>query len=308
MPSILENVPLAPYTTFKIGGQARFFITVTSEAELVLALDYAQNHSLPFHILAGGSNTLVADEGYNGLVIHIDLQQKVSFGSTRTLGAGRVLWDEIRAASSEGLGGWESLAGIPGSIGGAIRGNAGAFGVEMKDVVTTVIALHTETRERRIFTNAECEFDYRDSFFKQNPAWVVLSCDVDLRELPVVDSVAKADETVREREKRHLQNVACAGSFFMNPVAPQWVVDQFEEEKKAVSRAGRVPAGWLIEKVGMKGEKEGGAQASPMHPNYLMNTGTATARDVLTLAERIRTKIANDYMTHMFEEVTKVGL
>jgi UDP-N-acetylmuramate dehydrogenase len=218
------------------------------------------------------------------------------------------LWEEIRAASSEGLGGWESLAGIPGTIGGAVRGNAGAFGSEMKDVVTAVTALHTETRERRTFTNIECEFDYRDSFFKQNPAWVVLTCDVELRELPAADSVAKADETVREREKRHLQNVACAGSFFMNPVAPQWVVDQFEEEKKAVSRGGRVPAGWLIEKVGMKGEKEGGAQASPMHPNYLMNTGTATARDVLTLAERIRTKIANDYMTHMFEEVTKVGL
>jgi UDP-N-acetylmuramate dehydrogenase len=118
----------------------------------------------------------------------------------------------------------------------------------------------------------------------------------------------KANDTVVEREKRHLQNVACAGSYFMNPVAPRWVVEQFESEQKTTSRGGRVPAGWLIEKVGMKGATHGGACASPMHPNYIMNTGAATAQDVVALGENISEKIRTEYMTHMFEEVTKVGL
>lgn len=307
MLSLQEHVPLAPFTTFKIGGPSRYFVTVTSEAELIGALEYARIHDLAYHILAGGSNTLFADAGFTGLIIHIALTKKVRFGTVLTLGAGLNLWDEIRAASELGLGGWESLAGIPGTVGGAVRGNAGAFGSEIKDVLTKVTALHTETHEMREFTNAECEFDYRDSFFKQYSDWVVLSCDVTLQDISPAESVEKAEEIVCERERRHLQNVACAGSYFMNPVAPAWVVEQFEDEKKVTSKNGRVPAGWLIEKVGMKGEREGGAQASLMHPNYVMNTGTATARDVVTLGNRIAEKIRAEYMTHVFEEVTKVG-
>lgn len=307
MLQILENILLAPRTTFKIGGTARFFCTVANEAELIEALTHAREHNLATHILAGGSNTLFADEGFNGLVIHIDFKKKVQFGNRLTLGAGLNLWDEIRAASEVALGGWESLAGVPGSVGGAVRGNAGAFGTEIKDVVVSVTALHSETYEKREFTKDECEFDYRDSFFKQNPEWIILSCDVELVPTPNEESKQRAEATVTEREKRHLQNVACAGSYFMNPVAPAWVVEKFEEEKKVKSKNGRVPAGWLIEKTGLKGAKIGGACASEMHPNYLMNTGTATAKDVLALAEGIREKIRTEYMTHMFEEVTKVG-
>lgn len=307
MPTLQENVPLAPYTTFRIGGNARFFIEVTTQAELCEALQYAKEHTLQVHVLAGGSNTLFSDDGFQGLVVHIMLTKRVVFNNERTLGAGRMLFDEIIDAAEDGYGGWESLAGVPGTIGGAIRGNAGAFGTEMKDVVVTVTALHTQSYETRVFTREECEFDYRDSFFKQHPEWVILECSVRLAEVARDDALQKARGTVAEREKRHLQNVACAGSYFMNPVAPQWVIEQFEVEKNTTSKNGRVPAGWLIEKVGMKGEKEGGAQASPMHPNYVMNTGTATAHDVCVLGARIAEKIRTEYMTHMFEEVTKVG-
>jgi UDP-N-acetylmuramate dehydrogenase len=191
-----------------------------------------------------------------------------------------------------------------------VRGNAGAFGTEIQDVVTSVTALHAVTYETRTFTHAECEFSYRDSFFKQSSGgdmWIIFSCDVLLVPTPKEESIQKAANTVAEREKRHLQNVACAGSFFMNPVTPQWVIEKFEDEKKVKSKNGRVPAGWLIEKVGMKGATEGGACASDMHPNYIMNTGTATAHDVTTLGNRIAEKIRTEYMTHIFEEVTKVG-
>jgi UDP-N-acetylmuramate dehydrogenase len=311
MLSIQRDVPLAPYTTFKIGGPAREFVSVHTEAELIEALDYADEQGLAIHILAGGSNTLFSDEGFNGLVIHIALTQKVRFGAEVTLGSGLVLWDEINAASDVGLGGWESLAGVPGSVGGAVRGNAGAFGTEIKDVVTKVTALHQDSRELREFTREECEFDYRDSLFKQSSgsdAWIILSTTVVLNEVEPMVSKEKADATVAEREKRHLQNVACAGSYFMNPVAPAWVVEQFEEERLVKSKNNRVPAGWLIEKVGMKGATEGGACASLMHPNYIMNTGSASARDVVTLGNKIAEKIRTEYMTHVFEEVTKVGV
>jgi UDP-N-acetylmuramate dehydrogenase len=110
------------------------------------------------------------------------------------------------------------------------------------------------------------------------------------------------EETIAEREKRHLQNVQAAGSFFMNPEAPEPIVRQFEEEKGVKSRGGRVPAGWLIEKAGLKGAKVGGAMASLMHPNYIVNTGGATAHDVLNLAQRIKLEVFNQFGVELHEE------
>jgi UDP-N-acetylmuramate dehydrogenase len=183
-----------------------------------------------------------------------------------------------------------------------VRGNAGAFGPEIKDFVSKVRALNSATGETKEFSNAECDFSYRHSFFKDHPEWIITRV-IARFDLAKSQEVLKGiDETIAEREKRHLQNVKAAGSFFMNPVAPQNIIDMFEKEKGVKSRESRVPAGWLIEKAGMKGAQVGGAQASMQHPNYIVNTGNATAKNVRMLAENVRAKVKKDFLVELHEE------
>ena len=301
---VRKNVPLAPYTTFEIGGPARYFCEVSDEAGVREALGWAREHSAPFFVIAGGSNLLVPDAGLDGLVIRIVGEKFDMTERGLEAQAGCNLLTLIRAAAEQGLGGWEKLAGIPGAIGGAVRGNAGAFGPEIKDFVTYVRAINTKTEDVHEFSNAECEFDYRMSFFKKNPEWIILDVHLTLKTCQddILTCRRLIDETIREREKRHIQNVKAAGSFFMNPVAPLSIVSMFEQEKGVTSRGGRVPAGWLIEKTGMKGVQLGGAQVSPQQANYIINADNATAEDVRELAAKIKEEVRRQFDVALTEE------
>lgn len=304
---VIENIPLAPYTTFDIGGAARYFVDVKSDDDLNEALTWAKENNKDYFILAGGSNVLAADGGFAGLVIHIASDGCSFAGRELAADAGCTLLDLIKIASEHGLGGWESMAGIPGTIGGAARGNAGAFGSEIKDFAVKVLATNAETGEVRAFTNAECAFSYRHSFFKTHPEWIITRVYIDLHRADKLESAQKIRDTVAEREKRHLQNVKAAGSFFMNPVAPHEIVVKFEQEKRAESRGNRVPAGWLIEQSGMKGVSVGGAVASLQHPNYIVNVGNATASDVRELATQIKIAVHEKFGITLHEEAAMLS-
>ena len=302
MMNVRENVQLAPLTTFQIGGPVRYFVDVRNEEDVREAISFAKDKGLPCVVLAGGSNVLIPDEGLEAIVLHI-VEGKFSFdGTTLTADFGCNLLNLIRAAGEKGLGGWEKLAGIPGTIGGAVRGNAGAFGTEIKDFAVSISALNSKTGENRDFENHDCDFSYRRSFFKDNPEWIIMRVELRLSEVTPQTSRRLCEETIVEREKRHLQNVKAAGSYFMNPVAPANIVEMFEKEKSVKSREGRVPAGWLIEKAGMKGAQVGGAQASLQHPNYIVNTGNATAADVRSLAERVKAEVMKQFGVKLREE------
>ena len=302
MMDVRENVPLAPLTTFKIGGPARYFVEVQGEEEIRAALAWARERGMRFVVLAGKSNILVPDEGIGALVISI-AEGTFSFAGTDLAGdAGCNLLSLIRAAGEKGLGGWEKLAGIPGSIGGAVRGNAGAFGPEIKDFVMAVSALNSMTGETKEFPNKNCDFSYRHSYFKEHSEWIILRVLLVLNKIEPSESARVAKETIAEREKRHIQNVQAAGSYFMNPVAPEGVRTMFEKEKGTKSREGRVPAGWLIEKAGMKGARVGDAVASEQHPNYLKNDGNATAAQVKELAQKVRDAVLSKFGIELQEE------
>ena len=303
---IKENIVLAPFTTFKIGGAAKYFVDVHSDEDLREALAWAHEKNIRPMILAGGSNVLVADTGFDGLVIHIRSDTFSFAGVELGADAGCDLLTLIRAASERGLGGWEQLAGIPGTIGGAVRGNAGAFGTEIKNFAHTIRALNKDTGEIREFNTAECTFSYRQSFFKNHPEWIITHVFIGLLKVNTTESNKHIEETIAEREKRHLQNVQAAGSYFMNPKTPQYVQELFESEKKMKSREGRVPAGWLIEKAGMKGAVIGGAQASEQHPNYIVNIGNATSEDVRKLAFEIKIAVHTQYGVTLQEEAAFV--
>jgi len=302
MLNMKENVPLAPLTTFEIGGIARYFADVRTEGDIREARAWVKEKRVPLIVWAGGSNVLVPDEGLEALVIRIVNETSSFSGTTLEADAGCNLLALIRAAAERGLGGWEKLAGIPGTIGGAVRGNAGAFGPEVKDFVVVVRAMHFDSGEVRDFDNAECDFSYRHSFFKEHPEWVILRAFFRLLPTKSEESIRTVEETISEREERHIQNVKAAGSFFVNPVAPKEIQEMFEKEKGMKAREGRVPAGWLIEKVGLKGARVGGAEASVQHPNYLKNAGNATAKDVLVLAQKIKDAVREQFGIELKEE------
>jgi len=302
MLDIRENEPLAPLTTFNIGGPARYFVLARTREDVREAVRWATERSLRFIFFAGGSNVLVPDRGLDVLVIAVASKEAVWNGTTLTADAGCDLLTLIGQGAQKGVGGWERLAGIPGTLGGAVRGNAGAFGSEIKDFIRQVEALDTRTGSEKEFSREECDFAYRHSFFKDNPEWLILNATLTLQPVAPEESESRAEETIREREKRHLQNVQAAGSYFMNPVVPPEVQNMFEKEKGVASREGRVPAGWLIEKAGMKGVTVGGAIASLQHPNYIVNTGNATAADVLALAERIKKAVREMFGVELKEE------
>ena len=300
--NIKENVPLAPATTFEIGGTARYLVDVRSESEIKEALEWAREKKVASSILSGGSNVLVPDGGMEALVVRLVGNLWSVSGAEVNAWAGSNLLLLIRAMAAQHLGGWEKLAGIPGTIGGAVRGNAGAFGPEIKDFVISVRALNSKDGTVRECANAECDFSYRHSFFKDHPEWIITRVLLRLKSVSPEESARLIEETISEREERHLQNVRAAGSFFMNPVVPREIQALFEKEKGMKSREGRVPAGWLIEKAGMKGAKVGGAEASLQHPNYLVNTGAATAADVLELAQKVRDAVRAKFGIELKEE------
>lgn len=299
---IREQVPLSPLTTFGIGGPARCFVDVRTEAAMIEAIGWAKDRSLKFVVLGGGSNVLVPDEGLDALVIRFIGNLYGIKGGVLDSWAGTSLLPAINACGEQGYGGWEKLAGIPGTIGGAVRGNAGAFGSEIKDFIAQVRALHSRTGEAKAFSNKECDFAYRHSFFKDHPEWIITRVVLRLEEVSPLEAKRLSEETIAERERRHLQNVKAAGSYFMNPNAPANIVEMFEQEKSVKSREGRVPAGWLIEKAGMKGATVGGAIASLQHPNYLVNRGSASAADVRALAEHVKMKVKESFNVTLQEE------
>jgi UDP-N-acetylmuramate dehydrogenase len=306
---IQENIPLAPFTTFKIGGKARYFTEASTPGQITAALEWAEEKNAPAFMLSGGSNVLFADAGYPGLVIRL-AEGGWQFTEAGFVASGAVnLGEMIEASLEKGLGGMERMSGIPGSLGGALRGNAGAFGAEIKDVVTRVKALHQKTGLLKDFTNQECAFGYRTSYFKQNPEWVVVEVAIaltpggDAKELLRI-----AKETRDKREAKHPQSAKCAGSFFMNPlVKNEKLLEEFTDETGTSSKNGRLPAGWLINHCGLRGKKIGGAQISKQHPNYLVNTGSATADDVLMLASFVKTRVRNELGVQLKEEVQYVG-
>lgn len=308
MLSIRRDVPLAPFSTFQIGGPADFFAGVTTVPELIEALDYALQNNLKTFVFSGGSNLLIADHGFRGLVIRI-ANASVRFTDRDIYAdAGANLLDLIQTANARGLAGMERLAGIPGSLGGAIRGNAGAFGAELKDVVLSVKVYDRERKTLREFSNRDCHFSYRDSYFKSRPELVILSAQLRFAEGDPVALTGVADQTIRQREAKHPQNAKCAGSFFMNPaVSDAALREEFAKDTGKVPKDDKLPAGWLIDHAGLRGKRLGGAEVSSKHPNYLVNTGTATAEDVVMLASLVKQRVRTELGVQLKEEVQLVG-
>lgn len=307
--TLRRNVSLAPFTTFHIGGKANYFTRTAGALELAEAIEYAEKNNLPIFIFSGGSNVLFSDKGFPGMVIQMqDGGIKIS-GERILCGVGVTLFDVVKTACGAGLAGIEKLAGIPGSLGGAVRGNAGAFGTEIGNVIHTVKTYDRETGMVKEYTKAMCAFGYRTSIFKKNPELIILSAELKLTPGDKDLLLKIAGETVAMREAKHPQTLRCAGSFFMNPVVKDGKLrEEFQKDTGTAPKDDKLPAGWLIDHVGLRGKKIGGAMVSDRHPNYLVNFDNATAEDVVMLASLIKTRVRDELGVRLKEEVQYVGM
>lgn len=310
MLNIQENVLFKNYTTFRIGGPAKFFVEVKNEAELIEALQYARNNNLEFFIIGGGSNLLVSDKGFKGIVIQCKLTTYNLQLTTNTIetAAGVPLALVVNISAQNSLAGMEWAAGIPGTIGGAVRGNARAYGKNTGMAIESVKVLDMNDMQVKNFNKEECEFEYWGSIFKSKPNLIILSANFKFKPGNKEESQKIIRETVAKRIAAQPQGVGNPGSFFLNPlVSDQKLREEFERDRGTKCRGDNLPAGWIIERAGLKGRKIGGAMVSEKHANFIVNTGEATAEDVIMLVSLIKQQVRDKFGIELQGEVQYLG-
>ncbi|HZP95872.1 MAG TPA: UDP-N-acetylmuramate dehydrogenase [Candidatus Limnocylindria bacterium] len=277
--------PLAKHTSLRIGGPAEYFLRVTSERDLVGAVAVAREHELPVFVLGGGTNLLVADAGLRGVVLQNDWNETTVDGTTITASSGTPLAHVAAVAARDGIVGLEWMATVPGTVGGAVHGNAGAFGRETKDVLADAELMDLNGRTW-LASNAELGFAYRTSALQGTPT-IVLRARFRGEPGDRAAAVRRIKEIANERIATQPLAQPNTGSIFRNPPGDH--------------------AGRLIEAAGLKGATEGGAMVSTKHANFIVNIGDASAWDVRRLMERIQREVRSKFGVDLVPEVEMVG-
>ncbi|MBT3230863.1 UDP-N-acetylmuramate dehydrogenase [Candidatus Uhrbacteria bacterium] len=307
---IKENELLSKHLVFRVGGPAKWFATAQSADEIKAAIELCHESKIEYVVLGGGSNIIASDQGYEGLVLKIGIMDSNIEGTNVTVGAGVPSVALARQMADAGLSGLEWMVSLPGTVGGAIRGNAGCFGGEVKDCLKKVTALRSG--EIVEIDNKDLRFSYRDSAFKDGDNHdVILMATFELEK----------DEPLMIKERMHVildkrkiaQPLASgtAGCTFKNFELPsdkeKMRLEDETEIPTQMLEANCISAGWLIDQLNLKGTKIGGAQISEGHANFILNDGTATADDILQLISLIKTKVRNAYSIQLNEEIQCIG-
>lgn len=294
MSLIQRDISLKEHTSFRIGGNASYFLRVRNIEELKNGLKEWKEISKAFtseekriFILGGGTNLLVSENGFPGFVIHPEMKFTERNDSVVKVGAGDAISSLINFCLENSLAGLEWAGGLPGTVGGAVRGNAGAFGGETKDNISSVESIDIETLEVKKRNREECKFNYRDSVFKSGDGQneVITSVEFVLSKGDADSLRAEADDHIEYRKSRHPIHLPNAGSVFKNIAAekvPQDVLKQFEGHIKN-DPFPVLPAAKIIAESGIVGKRIGDAQISETHPNFIVNIGEATSQNVKDL-------------------------
>ena len=319
---IQKNIKLAKYTTFHIGGQAKFFVEANSVQDVREAVDFAQNKKLKIFVLGGGSNVLLPDRGIDGLVIKMDIGG-IKFNSDLvSIGAGEK-WDKVVAKSiARDFGGIENLSLIPGTVGGAVYQNIGAYGAELKDVLDSVEVFDTDSRSIKQLSNKECRFGYRDSIFQQPEGlnYVILKATFKLlkhfepnlkyqdlikyfeNKAPTLSEIRKVVIKIRKAKLVYPNNsIGTAGSFFKNPIVAQKQFNKIIKEHSNIKGIEigegqfKLFAGQLVELVGWKGRRIGNVGASEKHSMVLISYRGGKALDIVNLSNSIISSVEDRF-------------
>jgi len=337
MINISEDVSLKDLTTLRVGGLAKYFVSVKNPDELRQALSFAKSRKLPIFVLGGGSNLLISDHGFAGLVIKNEIKgikftDQVDESVHVEVGAGEVWDDLVNLSTSRKLFGLENLSAIPGTVGGAIVQNAGAYGAELKDFVLSVSGFMSNTGKDFTFDNKDCQYRYRDSIFKKNKKYIITSVVLTLKKKGIANinyadlkdkfadskdltptQVREAIVAIRQQKLPDWHRVGTAGSFFMNLIMPEKKflklkehypdLPGFKNEKGEM----KVSLAWVLDKIcHLKGYREGNVGLYEHQALVLINFGGATEKEISTFAQKISDLVKEKINLEIKWEVEKI--
>lgn len=303
--SVRRNAILRDYTRFEIGGPADVLVDAGEVSAFQEALRAARDCGVPNLVIGGGTNLVVSDMGFRGVVLRYRGSSIEREREYLTVQSGAVLQDVVDFSIDGGLAGLETMTGIPGLVGGAVYGNAGAYGHSIQEIVESVSA--TDGQVSKEFSNADCRFTYRESMFKARKEWMITAVTLRMRagDSDVLRKSATAIRTIRD--EKYPPSMKCAGSIFKNLLfakLPQPVQGLVPPN---LVREGKVPSAWFLEQAGVKGMRVGDIQVAAYHANLIYNDGTGTAADLVTAIRELKRRVRERFGFDLEEEVQYVG-
>ncbi len=280
---INKNIKLSKFTSYKIGGPADYLTIVETEAELIDAIKFASKKNIPWVVLGKGSNVLVSDNGFSGLTIINKLCSFKILEDKLTIGSGYSLVAMVNKLARDGFSGFEGLCGIPGTVGAAIVGSAGAWGYEISDNLISIRVYDIKNKKVKNIKKNKIKFEYRKSNLENI---IILSANFNLQKNDIEKIQEKIKLFIKKRIEKQPIGFSC-GSFFKNPEG--------------------YSAGELIDKCGLKGLKIGGAIVSEKHGNFIINSDGAKAKDIIDISKIIKNKVKKEFKIVLEEEIKYIG-
>jgi UDP-N-acetylmuramate dehydrogenase len=303
--TVLRDAPLAAHTRFAIGGPADIYAETESVEAFIQALAVARASGLEYMVMGGGTNLIVSDLGYRGIMLRFVARRILAADDRICCDAGAVLQDLVDFSIERGLRGLETLAGIPGSVGAAVYGNAGAYGHSISERVRQVRFFDGE--RVRMFDREACEFHYRESIFKRHKEWIVFSTELLLERADAGTLRKTAGDILKVRNEKFPVTMKCAGSIFKNLLFAELPPAAQAQVPENVVREGKVPAAYFLEQAGAKGMKRGDIQVASYHANLIYNAGEGTAADLCALIQELKDRVRRQFGLELEEEVQYVG-
>ena len=298
-----ENIPLSSVTRFAIGGPARILADASLEAALIAALKAVRDH--PHALIGGGSNLVADDRGFPGVVLRYTANHIEIDGQVVRVAAGAILQDLVDATIAAGLEGLHTMTGIPGWVGGAIYGNAGAYGHSIHEFVESV--RYFDGSIVREIGNTACEFQYRESVFKRHKDWIVLEAILRLPSGDPAHLRAATDAILKIRNEKYPPAMRCAGSIFKNLILAQLPESVRAQVPDRVIREGKVPSAYFLELAGAKGMVLGGVRVADYHANLIYNANGGTSQQVQELIGTLKHRVKERSELLLEEEVQYLG-
>jgi UDP-N-acetylmuramate dehydrogenase len=296
---------LSQFTRFAIGGPAAAVVDVKSPQALPPVFEIFRNCDTPYLVIGGGSNLIVSDVGFPGFVLRFTAGG-IERHEDLTLAQTGVVWQDLVDFHVQlGLGGMEKMTGIPGWLGGAVYGNAGAYGQTLMDFAEWIEVF--DGRSFRRLPNADCGFVYRSSYFKTRKDWILTTAALRLRPGDQPALAATAAEILETRNAKFPPSMKCAGSIFKNQIADRLPESALARVPVQLIRGGKIPSAWFLEQVGAKGLRHGGIVVADYHANLIYNTGSGTAAELLAVIDELKARAEREFSFSLEEEVQFVG-
>lgn len=310
LPNLQKNVPLSEHTSFRIGGPAKYFYIARHEDDVLQAVRAAQKAELKFYIIGGGTNLLVSDEGFNGLVIKLKNDRWKIKGKTVRAESGTILAILSRKTIDAGLTGLEWAIGVPGRLGGALKNNSSAFRSSLGNSVKKVKVF--DGHKTRWLNAKQCELAYKNSVFKKYPHWIALEVILELEKGNKKESLELIKKFTTDRLGAQPRGYPNAGCIFINAQSDGLLFLKEGalgkvEIPELYRQWRRLPAGWLIEQLGLKGRRIGGAMIDKKHANFIINYKNAAANDVRELIRLVKREVKKKFGLEMEREIQMVG-